>query len=124
MTPELFSQHVSLALDDLPRELREKMENVEVIVEDLADAETLQSMGIGSPFDLLGLYVGVPIDRRSVFSSNPLPDRIHLYRIPILRASGGKEDLVRKIREVTIHEVGHHFGFDDRDLDAMAGSSV
>lgn len=97
------------------------MENVEVLVEEFADAETLRSVGLESPWELLGLYVGVPLDQRSVFSPGYLPDRIYLYRRPILRAAVSPQNVAPTIREVVIHEVGHHFGFDDDELERMTG---
>ncbi|MBI4964830.1 MAG: metallopeptidase family protein [Desulfomonile tiedjei] len=99
------------------------MENVEVLVEDFADMETLHSLDLESPWELLGLYVGVPINERSVFSPGYLPDRIYLYRRPILRAAGSLQNVVTTIREVVIHEVGHHFGFDDDELEEMTGQT-
>lgn len=123
MNPELFHKNVAKALEDLPDEFRAKMENVEIIVEEFPDHETLEAIGAHSHWDLLGLYVGVPITQRSVFSVNVLPERIYLYRRPILRAAGSAENVVDTIREVFIHEVGHHFGFDDDELDEMIGRS-
>ncbi len=121
MNPELFHKNVAKALDELPDEFRSKMENVEIIVEDFPDLETMQSVGTTSRWGLLGLYVGVPITQRSFFSVNILPERIYLYRQPILRAAGGAENVVDTIRHVFIHEVGHHFGFDDDELAEMSG---
>ncbi len=123
MTPQAFNKHVAKALEEIPEEFQEKMENVEVLVEDFADPETLQSVGLESPWELLGLYVGVPIGQRSVFSPGYLPDRIYLYRRPIVRAAGGPQNVVSTIREVVIHEVGHHFGFDDDELERITGQA-
>lgn len=123
MTPELFRKHVARAIDEIPTEFREKMENVEVLVEDFPDPETIHSLGLDSQWDLLGLYVGVPLTQQSVFSVNVMPERIYLYRRPILRAARRGTDVVQLIREVIIHEVGHHFGFDDEQLDKMIGHS-
>lgn len=123
MTPALFRKQVALALDELPKEFREKMENVEVIVEDFPDRETLDSLGMESPWELLGLYVGVPLPQQSVFSLTMLPERIYLYRRPILRAAAYSGDRTTDtIREVVIHELGHHFGFDDDELERMTGN--
>jgi len=119
VTPQVFRKHVAKALEEIPEEFQEKMENVEVFVEDFADPETLRSLGLETPWELLGLYVGVPINQRSVFSPGYLPERIYLYRRPILRAAGRPQDVVATIREVVIHEVGHHFGFDDEELEEM-----
>lgn len=122
MTPEVFRKHVAKAIDELPDEFREKMENVEVIVEDFADSETLDSLDIETPWELLGLYVGVPLPDQSVFSVILLPERVYIYRRPILRAAGQEgQDVVETIRDVVIHEIGHHFGFDDEELDRMMG---
>jgi predicted Zn-dependent protease with MMP-like domain len=119
----LFRKHVAKALDELPDEFRRKMENVEVIVEDFADRETLDSLGIESPWELLGLYVGVPLPQQSVFSMSLLPERVYIYRRPILRSAGHEgADVVRAIRDVVVHEIGHHFGFDDEELDGMIGN--
>jgi predicted Zn-dependent protease with MMP-like domain len=122
VTPEVFRKHVAKAIDELPDEFREKMENVEVIVEDFADSETLDSLDIETPWELLGLYVGVPLPDQSVFSVILLPERVYIYRRPILRAAGQEgQDVVETIRDVVIHEIGHHFGFDDEELDRMMG---
>jgi predicted Zn-dependent protease with MMP-like domain len=99
------------------------MENVEVLVEDFADGETLDSVGLDSPWDLLGLYVGVPYTERSFFSTGYLPERIYLYMRPILRAAGSPENIRDVVRDVVIHEVGHHFGFSDDELEEMARRS-
>jgi predicted Zn-dependent protease with MMP-like domain len=121
VNPELFRKNVAKALEDLPDEFRAKMENVEIIVEEFPDRETIEAVGATSRWNLLGLYVGVPITERSVFSISILPERIYLYRRPILRAAGPAENVVDTIRDVFIHEVGHHFGFDDDELAEIAG---
>ncbi len=122
MTPEIFRKHVATAIDEIPQEFQEKMRNVEILVEDFPDLETIDSLNLDSEWDLLGLYVGVPLTEQSVFSAGIMPERIYLYRAPILRAARGKS-VTRLIREVIIHEVGHHFGFDDEQLDEMIGRS-
>jgi predicted Zn-dependent protease with MMP-like domain len=120
VTTAEFEKHVANALDEIPNEFRQKMENVEVIVEDFPDRETLNSLGIESPWRLLGLYVGVPLPEQSVFFVSPLPERIYIYRRPILRYAGNDgPNVVKAIRDTVIHEIGHHFGFDDEDLDRI-----
>jgi predicted Zn-dependent protease with MMP-like domain len=114
-----FETALARAIDELPEEFRAKMENVDIIVEDFADAETLSSMGIVDRHELLGLYVGVPLTAQSSFWVSPLPHRIFLYRKPILRSCPGRRFLAREIRDVLIHEIGHHFGFDDEALYRM-----
>jgi predicted Zn-dependent protease with MMP-like domain len=73
-------------------------------------------MGIRSPSELLGLYQGVPLDRRGFFYGNVLPDKITLFQIPIELMCQTKEEVEEKVKEVVIHEVGHYFGLSDKRL--------
>jgi predicted Zn-dependent protease with MMP-like domain len=102
-----FEQAVLDALDSLPPELRDRISNVEVAVEDEPPA--------GQP--LLGLYQGVPLTRRGSGYSGALPDKITIYSGPLERHYGGDLDLLRRqIRRVVLHEVAHHFGISDQRL--------
>ena len=97
---------------------------VVLIVEEFADDETLDAMGIDDPFDLTGLYHGRPVGEKSSFESGALPDRIHLYRRALLDewcATG--VDLRELITHVVVHEVGHHFGLSDDDMHALEASA-
>jgi len=108
------------AVTSIPQPLRAHLDDVIVRVEEFADPETLVSMGIQDAFDLLGLYHGVSLMERSSFDSGQMPDMIFLYRRPILaywRETG--EELEHLVRHVMIHEVGHHFGLSDADMDAI-----
>ncbi len=103
--------------DSLPEEFRAELGNVTVHVADFADAQTLSAMRIRDPYDLLGLYHGVGLPFKSVSDPASLPDRIFLYRIPILNyAIRRREPADRVIRHVLMHEIGHHFGFSDADM--------
>ncbi|HET7529734.1 MAG TPA: metallopeptidase family protein [Mycobacteriales bacterium] len=102
---ETFGRLVELALDSIPPELGRLMRNVAVVVEDHGD----------SPH-LLGLYHGVPLTERTTSYSGFLPDRISIYRIPILRRCRDVEEVVREVRRTVIHEVAHHFGISDERL--------
>ena len=116
-THEDFEAAAQAVWDALPEQFRAALGNVTVQVADFADAETLQSMRIRDPYDLLGLYHGVGLPSKSVSAPASLPDRIFLYRIPILsyaRLNGERVD--RVIRHVLIHEIGHHFGFTDAGM--------
>jgi predicted Zn-dependent protease with MMP-like domain len=108
------------ALERLPPEFRAHLGDVVVRVEDFADDETLDEMGIEDPFDLTGLYRGRPIGDKSVSDSGALPDVIHLYRRPILDewADTGVA-LEALVTHVLVHEVGHHFGLSDADMHAL-----
>ena len=104
----------------LPAEFRATLGDVVFQVEEFADAVTLEEMGIDEPFDLSGLYEGVPLPDRSVQQSGTLPERIRLFRRPILEEwTDGDDSLERLVAHILIHEVGHHFGFSDEDMHAL-----
>lgn len=108
------------ALATIPARLRAHVAGVGMTVEDLADEETVAEMGLESPWELTGLYQGTPIGERSVNDAFRMPDRIFLYRLPILSewVELG-EDLPTLVRSVLIHEIAHHFGFSDADIEAL-----
>jgi predicted Zn-dependent protease with MMP-like domain len=105
------------ALEALPEPFAGHLRSVVLLVEDFADDATLQAMGIEEPFDLTGIYEGIPITDRSVEHSGTLPDRIRLFRRPILDEwAGGEDSLEHLVTHVLVHEVGHHFGLSDDDM--------
>ncbi|MGH7073016.1 MAG: metallopeptidase family protein [Stellaceae bacterium] len=107
-------------LKTIPRRLRRYVEPVVIRVEDFPDAWTAWEMGLGSPFDLLGLYRGVPLMAKSVFDPSPNIDMIFLYRQPILAfAARSGDSLGAVVRHVLIHEIGHHFGYSDAEMAAI-----
>lgn len=109
-----------LALKSLPEPFADHLGGVVLTVEEFADDATLESMEIDDPFDLTGLYEGIPIGEKESGQSGALPDRIRLFRRPILDEwAGGEETLERLVRHVLIHEVGHHFGLSDADMHAI-----
>jgi predicted Zn-dependent protease with MMP-like domain len=116
LTHQEFEALVILALERLPKFFKKKMKNVDVVVEDRASGDLLSGMGLRSPFQLLGLYQGVPLDRRGFYYGNVLPDKIALFQIPIESICRTKEEIEEKVREVVIHEVGHYFGLSDERL--------
>jgi predicted Zn-dependent protease with MMP-like domain len=108
------------ALASIPPHLAEHVRDVGIAVEDRADDETLDELDIESAWELTGLYRGTPLTQRSVLDPVRQPDRIFLYREAILLEwieTG--EDLYRLVRNVVVHEVAHHFGFSDDDIDAI-----
>ena len=108
------------AIAAIPREFMAHTTDIAVIVEERADDETLREMRIESPWELSGLYRGVPLPERSVMAPMRLPDRIFLYREAILLEwieTG--EDLFCLVRNVVIHEIAHHFGFSDAEIEAL-----
>ena len=108
------------AFATIPTELRQFIDEVVIQVVDFPDDETLDDMDCESPFDLLGLYRGVDLSRKSTQDMPEDVDTIFLYRRPILDywCETG-EDLVEVVRHVLIHEIGHHFGLSDEDMDRI-----
>lgn len=108
------------ALGALPEPFACHLRDVVLLVEDFADDETLEAMGIDEPFDLTGIYEGIPLTERSVDQSGNLPDRIRLFRRPILDEwASGEDSLEHLVAHVLVHEVGHHFGLSDEDMHAL-----
>ena len=108
------------SLARIPSPFAEHLSDVVLLVEEWADDETLDALGIEDPYDLTGLYHGRPIGDKSSFDSGAMPDRIHLYRRAILDewiANG--EDLATLVHHIVVHEVGHHFGLSDDDMHAL-----
>lgn len=108
------------ALAQLPEMFKPHITDVVVEIAEFADDETLKSLDIEHPYDLTGLYEGRPLTERSIDQSGGMPDRVTLYRIPILvEWIEGGETLEWLVRHVLIHEIGHHFGFSDDDMHAL-----
>jgi predicted Zn-dependent protease with MMP-like domain len=116
LTRKEFEELVVLALKKLPKFFKKKMKNVDVVVEDRASRDLLSEVDLRSPFELLGLYQGIPLDRRGFYYGNVLPDKITLFQAPIESMCQTKEEIEEKVREVVIHEVGHYFGLNDEKL--------
>ena len=119
-TLEDFENLAAAAWETIPEPLQVVAKDVVVRVEDFPDEDVCDEMGLDSAFELLGLYQGVPIDERSVMDGAPGIDMVFLYRRPMLDywcESG--EDLTVLVRHVLIHEIGHHFGFSDDDMEAL-----
>ena len=115
MAPEEFEAIVSEALDSIPSEFQKHLVNTLVSVEEEPSRDTLREVGVGAGSTLLGLYVGTPMTRRDA-NFAALPDSIVLFRGPILRACGTREQLLDQIRKTVVHEIGHFFGLSDEDL--------
>ncbi|HEX4172579.1 MAG TPA: metallopeptidase family protein [Acetobacteraceae bacterium] len=108
------------ALAAMPARLAEHVRGVGISVEEMADDDTLDDLGIESAWELTGLYRGIPLTERSLSDVAPQPDLIVLYRQSILLEwieTG--EDLYRLVQNVLVHEVAHHFGFSDADIEAI-----
>jgi predicted Zn-dependent protease with MMP-like domain len=114
-----FEEIVAEALDRMPARFAEMMSNVAIQVQEVPDPETLLELELDPVHDTLyGLYTGVPLDQRGGWYGNVLPDMIVLYRRPLLASSRSRRGLVRQIQLTLLHEVGHHLGFSDAEMDA------
>ena len=123
-TLEEMAEIAEEALSAIPADLLRHARSIAIRVEDFADEETLAEMGIDNPFDLTGLYTGVPLPQQSVSDPRGLPEMIYLYHQPILAEwCDTGEDLTRLVRHVLIHEIGHHFGFSDEEMDAIEAAA-
>jgi len=110
---EEFEDLVGEALDTIPDELARLMSNVVILVEDRSPRRPDL---VGDERDLLGLYEGTPLTQRGTNYAGLLPDRITIYRIPILRQCWSRQEVVRQVRTTVVHEVAHHFGISDERL--------
>jgi len=108
------------ALKTIPAPLAPHLHGLVLRVDEFPDEETCREMQLQSPFDLLGLYMGRDLAHRSVSDIADGPDMVFLYRRPILDywVETG-EPLAHLVRHVLIHEIGHHFGFSDEDMDVI-----
>jgi predicted Zn-dependent protease with MMP-like domain len=116
---EEFEALVEEAVEQLPAEFKVALDNVAVMVEEEPSEEDLEEVGIdpGDPDadELFGLYQGVPLTERDGFYG-ALPDRVLVYRGPILRSCETRRQVIREIRETVQHELGHYFGLEEDEL--------
>ena len=113
---ERFEDLVRRALAELPPEIAQRIENVDVLVEEWPTREQLASGRVPAGSTLLGLYQGVPLTKRTHGYNMIAPDRITIFQRPLERLARDEEDLVRRVRDTVVHEVAHHFGISDPRL--------
>ncbi|MEO0073098.1 MAG: metallopeptidase family protein [candidate division WOR-3 bacterium] len=118
MEREAFEQLVAEAIESLPAVLKRRIENVSVEVMPIAPAEIADGLG-RHPWSLLGVYRGVPFNRRGTWYGNVLPDRILIFQKPIERLCQNAEQVKSLVRRVVIHEVGHYFGLSEAELSRL-----
>lgn len=112
-----FERLVAEALDELPPFFQAKMDNVEVLIQPWPSPSDLHSVGLRSPYQLLGLYHGVPLTARTQGYNLVPPDTITLFQRPLERVAGADPAAVRaQVRHTVIHELAHHFGISDERL--------
>ena len=124
--PSLDELHAiaEAALAALPAPFAGNLDGVVIRVDEFPDAETEEEMGLESPFDILGLYRGISIGRKSNLAVSQDVDMIFLYRRPILDYwCETSDDLTHVVRHVLIHEIGHHFGLSDADMERIEATA-
>jgi len=114
-----FCALVERALAGLPAQFEQYMEELSVDVEDQPDARTLAALELDDPRSLLGMYQGHPLTERSLDHTAPWPERIVIYQANVQRICRSRSQIIDQVRKTVLHEVGHHFGLDEADLDEL-----
>lgn len=122
-TSEDFEQLAAEAYARLPRSFRSLCGDIVIQIADFPEEEVLTDMGLSSPYDLLGLFQGVGLAHQSA-SSADMPNRIWLYRRPIIDYwAEYEETLGDLVAHVLVHEIGHHFGLSDEDMETIEANA-
>ncbi|MCR4374482.1 MAG: metallopeptidase family protein [Acidobacteria bacterium] len=121
MTPDEFSADqfqvlVNEAMASLPQRFRDAMVNMAIVVEDEPTLDQLREVEVEPPDTIYGIYEGIPLPERQWAQGNVLPDKITIFRVPILEDSVDEDDIVVGIGETLIHEVGHYFGLSEEEI--------
>jgi predicted Zn-dependent protease with MMP-like domain len=115
-----FEELAVAALESLPQPFRDLVRDVRCYVTDFAENDVLDELEIESEFDLMGLFTGVGMAQEGIVPTGRMPNTVHLYRRPILDYwAEHEETLGAVVTHVLIHEMGHHFGFSDEDMEAL-----
>jgi predicted Zn-dependent protease with MMP-like domain len=118
MTDQAFKKLVAEALELIPAEFQPYLENVEIVLEDWPSEELLESLDLPEDEGLYGLYTGTPLPERS-FDHADFPDRITLFRGPLLEDFPEGDELRREVAFTVLHEIAHHFGIDEDRLEEL-----
>ena len=110
-----FEKLVVEVIDSLPREFREKLQNVAILIEDLPTLQQKKELHLRSVTNLLGLYEGVSLFGRAA-NAGIIPDTITIFKLPILSLSQDPDEIKKNVRGVVLHEVAHHFGFSEEQI--------
>jgi predicted Zn-dependent protease with MMP-like domain len=118
MKRNAFEALVQRAVEELPAEFRDKLVNVEIIVEDEPSPELLERMEVPEDETLFGLYEGVPLTERG-FDAPLYPDRIWIFQRPLEEECDSEDEVRQQLRITLLHEIAHFFGMDDDHLDDL-----
>ena len=117
MTRREFETIVKGVLEELPKEFKDKLQNVDIVIEEELDMEAVKRLGLGAKGRLLGLYQGIPLKNRTHYYGMVMPDKITLYKQNIESScEEGGSDIREEIKHVIQHEIAHHFGISDKRL--------
>jgi len=111
-----FEELVQKAILELPEHIRQKMDNLEIVIEEKASAEQLAKVGLRSSDSLLGLYQGVPQTAWGRGFGNILPDKISIFQRPIEKYAKSDKEIVDLVKNTVWHEIAHHFGFSEKGV--------
>ncbi|HZY51333.1 MAG TPA: metallopeptidase family protein [Devosia sp.] len=115
-----FEELATAALESLPQPFRDLVRDVRCYVAEFAEEDVLDELGIESEFDLMGLFTGIGLAQEGITQTGRMPNVVYLYRRPILDYwAEHEETLGAVVTHVLIHEMGHHFGFSDADMEAL-----
>lgn len=114
-----FEQLVAQAIESLPDEFMERLENVDIVIADKPSASQLKHSYLPENETLLGLYEGVPLTERTSGYGFVVPDKITIFQKPIETSFKNDARIIKEIRRVVLHEIAHHFGIDDARLEEL-----
>lgn len=123
ITDEEFDALVTRAMDELPQEYITQLDNVAIVYADDPSPEQIHQMEIDNNHLLLGLYEGIPRTERGIGYNFVLPDKITLFKNPILAVSPNKEALFEQIKRTLWHEIAHHYGLNHSHIDMLEGKN-
>lgn len=119
VTDEEFAELAARAVDSIPDSFHVYLNDIAIDIEDLPDQKTCDEMEIDDPQTLMGLYRGTPLTHRNVEAPCHFPDRIVIYKTSIESVCRTRRQIVEQVRKTVLHEIGHHFGLDEDDLDEL-----
>ncbi|MDP2932001.1 MAG: metallopeptidase family protein [Chloroflexota bacterium] len=119
MDRERFESLVARAVEDLPDEFRDRLDNIDIVVDDRHTAGQLKTVGLAGGQTLLGLYEGVPRTKRDIYYGMVPPDKITIFQKPVEAKCRNEDAIVGEVQRVVKHEIAHHFGLSDARLDEI-----